>query len=195
MQKKIFFLITALFLSLIFPLKIKAYNPSTELCCPEGYSDSFWSCPITANRNTQCCKRHGLFNYEVVEKKLCSEVYPDDSDKTIRPKPYDLTQDRLAALNPLNLFSKESDFHEEGRLSLSGLISRALSFIFPLAGLALFVMLIWGGFEILTGAADKQNLDAGRQRITAAITGFILLLAAYAIIQFISYATGVVIFS
>lgn len=71
------------------------------------------------------------------------------------------------------------------------LISRLLSFALPAAGLILFVMIIWGGFEILAGSATSKSKDAGRQRITAALIGFVLLFASYWITQIIQIVFGV----
>jgi hypothetical protein len=67
----------------------------------------------------------------------------------------------------------------------AGVINRVLFFIFPIAGLLLFVMIVWGGFEMLMGAANSKSKDAGRQRITAAIIGFVLLFSAYWITQIV----------
>ena len=72
-----------------------------------------------------------------------------------------------------------------------GIISRLLFFAFPLAGLILFVMLVWAGFEILIGAPTKKSIDAGKQRATAAIVGFLLLFASYWIFQIIEVVFGV----
>jgi len=100
----------------------------------------------------------------------------------------------LLDLSPLHLFSsKEAEFTDgKGRnLIIGNFINEALNFIFPLAGLVLFIMIVWGGFEMLTGAASKKNLDAGKQRIMAAIVGFILLFCSYWIIQIVEQITGV----
>lgn len=72
-----------------------------------------------------------------------------------------------------------------------GIVSRILVFAFPLAGLILFLMLVWAGFEILIGAPTKKSIDAGKQRATAAIIGFLLLFSAYWIFQIIEQVFGV----
>lgn len=91
-------------------------------------------------------------------------------------------------LNPL----KTSGSEQAQQLSTpGGIISRVLEFAFPIAGLILFVMIVWGGFEILTGAADKKSLDAGKQRISAAIIGFVLLFVSYWIIRIIEEVLGI----
>lgn len=72
-----------------------------------------------------------------------------------------------------------------------GIISEALTFLFPAAGLILFVMIVWGGFEMLSGAASAKSKDAGRQRITAAVIGFVLLFSAYWIAQILEAIFGI----
>lgn len=64
-----------------------------------------------------------------------------------------------------------------------GIISRLMSFAFPLAGMILFVMILFGGFQMLAGGGDQKALEAGRQRVTFAIIGFLLLFSSYWIAQ------------
>lgn len=66
-----------------------------------------------------------------------------------------------------------------------GIISKALPYLFTFAGLILFVMIMWGGFEMLTGAANPKSQEAGKQRITNAIVGFLLLFCSYFLAQLV----------
>lgn len=75
--------------------------------------------------------------------------------------------------------------------SPGGIVNKALDFIFPLAGLILFFMLVWGGFEMLIGAPTKKSMESGRNRVTAAIVGFLLLFSSYWIWQIIEIVFGV----
>ena len=88
------------------------------------------------------------------------------------------------ALNPLKV-GNSGNVLADDLSTPSGIINRALRYLFPLAGLILFVMLVWGGFEILSTASTKKSIDAGKQRAQAAIIGFILLFTSYWIIQII----------
>lgn len=93
------------------------------------------------------------------------------------------------ALNPLKQFSTgvEDDLTTPG-----GILTRVLRFAFPLAGLILFVMLIWAGFEIVSGAASgTKSIDAGKQRATAAVVGFILLFISYFGAQLLEVVFGI----
>lgn len=91
------------------------------------------------------------------------------------------------AVNPLVIFnsSQATQFQTPG-----GIMTRVLQFAFPLAGIILFVMIVWGGFEILAGANEKKSLDSGKQRVTAAIIGFLVLFCSYWIAQIIEYIFG-----
>jgi hypothetical protein len=72
-----------------------------------------------------------------------------------------------------------------------GIISYLLPFLFVLAGLILFVMIIWGGFEMLTGAANPKSQEAGKGRITAGVIGFIIIFAAYWLAQLLQTIFGI----
>lgn len=109
------------------------------------------------------------------------------------------TNETFDAVNPLNIAGGDnidatvpSQFKDE--LSTpGGIISRALTFIFPLAGLLLFALLVWGGFEMLIGSPTKKSMESGKNRVTAAIAGFFLLFAAYWIWQIVEVIFGVAI--
>lgn len=110
-----------------------------------------------------------------------------------------LTKETLDSLNPLRMTDPKTkaplaDQTVANQLTTPGsIVSRILDYAFPLSGMILMVMLVWGGFEILAGAANKKSMDSGRQRITAAIVGFLILFCAYWIMQIISYIFGIVI--
>lgn len=72
-----------------------------------------------------------------------------------------------------------------------GLIGYLLPYLFVFAGLILFVMLVWGGYEMLLGASDPKQQQAGQQRITAALIGFILIFASYWLAQLVEKIFGV----
>lgn len=72
----------------------------------------------------------------------------------------------------------------------AGILNALIPYLFTFAGLILFVMLLWGGFEMLSGAATPKSQEAGKQRITAALTGFALLFMSYWFAQIIEYIFG-----
>lgn len=76
-------------------------------------------------------------------------------------------------------------------LTPRGIIGRLLPYLFTLGGLILFVMILWGGFEMLTGAANPKSQEAGKQRITAAVIGFLLLFSSYWLAQIVQAVFGI----
>lgn len=100
---------------------------------------------------------------------------------------YTVTPKTFSDLNTTIFGSPQPQFTKTPK----GIISHALPILFVLAGLILFVMLIWGGFEMLTGAANSKSQEAGKQRITAAIIGFLIIFASYWIAQIIQAIFGI----
>lgn len=84
-----------------------------------------------------------------------------------------------------------------GALGIQGIETPAdffnllLPILFTLGGIGLFLMLIWGGFEMMANAADSKAQQAGKQRITAAIIGFVLLFVSYWIAQTLEIIFGI----
>ncbi len=60
-----------------------------------------------------------------------------------------------------------------------------------LAGLAIFVMLIIGGFKYLTSGGDPKAQEQAKNTMTYAVLGLVLIIAAYLILNFISVFTGI----
>jgi hypothetical protein len=64
-------------------------------------------------------------------------------------------------------------------IKLGTILSALLPYLYVAGGFILFIMMIWGGFEMLTGATEQKSQEAGKQRITTAVIGFILLFVSY----------------
>lgn len=111
----------------------------------------------------------------------------DPIDITSGPKPSDFEM-----LNPLRMGDNPSPYADQ-LSSPGGVVSRMIIFAFPLAGLLLFVMLVWGGFEMLSRGATQKSMDAGRQRVTAALIGFMLLFVSFWIMRIIEVIFGVAV--
>lgn len=63
--------------------------------------------------------------------------------------------------------------------SVGTLISALLPYSFITGGLILFVMLLMGGFEILTSMGSDEKTKGGYDRIKNALLGFVLLFAIF----------------
>ena len=66
-----------------------------------------------------------------------------------------------------------------GDKNLGGIISAVLPTLLSLAGLILFGMLIFGGFTMLAGAANKESQEKGKKMVTSALIGFFVIFLAY----------------
>ena len=156
---------------------------SNPLTCNAGAGDfPGVSCQIQISPGNPCCRA-------LAE---CPNIPPPQPIPVPTPlfdPDVGVTTEVFDAVNPLGELTGSpyfDDFKTPG-----GIMTRVLQFAFPIAGLILFVMIVWGGFEILSGAADKKSMDAGRQRVTAAIIGFLLLFSSYWIAQVIEYIFGI----
>lgn len=74
---------------------------------------------------------------------------------------------------------------------LEAVFSRILGIVVSLAVLALFVMLVTGGFKYLTSAGDQKKAAAAQQTMTYAIMGVGLMAIAFLIFKIIEAFTGV----
>jgi hypothetical protein len=92
---------------------------------------------------------------------------------------------------------KASDFFQVydpvgGKFETFGSVTNALlPYLLAGAGLILFAMLISGGFSMLTAATDPKKAEAGKQRITAAFVGFIIIFASYWLTQILEIILGI----
>ncbi len=60
-----------------------------------------------------------------------------------------------------------------------------------LAVLAVFIMLVLGGFKYLTSGGDTKATESAQKTITYAILGLVLLIGIWLILKFIKVFTGV----
>lgn len=74
--------------------------------------------------------------------------------------------------------------------NLGSLINSALNLVIIVALLLVFLYLILGGIQWITSGGDKGKTEEARNKITAAVIGIIILAAAYALVQFVSYILG-----
>lgn len=60
-----------------------------------------------------------------------------------------------------------------------------------LAGIALFVLLLVGGFKYITSGGDPKAIEGAQKTITYAIIGLIVILLSFLILVLIGTITGV----
>jgi hypothetical protein len=121
----------------------------------------------------------------------------DEGADDIKITPVKIDNNTFKGFNPLMTHGNGETgtgrlVDEYGAIVPGEAISIAINeFGFPIAALILFVMLLWGGFEMLSGAASKKSIDDGKQRIMAALLGFLLLFVSYWIVQIAGTLLGV----
>lgn len=70
-------------------------------------------------------------------------------------------------------------------------ITEAIPYVFGIAGVGLLIMIILSGFTLMTSAGDAKKMEQGKNQLTYAIVGFIVIFAAFWIVQFAGYAFGI----
>ncbi len=74
--------------------------------------------------------------------------------------------------------------------NIGSVITKTLTFLFPLGGILLFLYLIWGGYNYLLSFGDAKKIENGKAKITAALIGFILLISSYVLTKIIATIFG-----
>lgn len=67
--------------------------------------------------------------------------------------------------------------------TLGGIVSAAIPLILAFAGLGLLLMLISAGYTFLTSAGDAKKMEEGKQRLTFAVVGFLIVFVAFWVVQ------------
>lgn len=71
------------------------------------------------------------------------------------------------------------------------IVSQLLTYIYPLAGIILLVMLISGGITLMTAAGNPTKSKSGYGRITSALIGFAIIFVSYFVLQLVEVLLGV----
>ena len=70
--------------------------------------------------------------------------------------------------------------------NLESIIAWFYAFIVGIAGLAAFVMIVWGGVQWMTSAGDPTKTSDAKDRIKKALLGLLLILASFVILRVIN---------
>ena len=73
---------------------------------------------------------------------------------------------------------------------LGGIFENVVSAALAFAAIALFVMLIVGGFRYITAGGDPKGVEGARKTLTYAIAGMVLIALSFLILRFIETFTG-----
>jgi len=75
--------------------------------------------------------------------------------------------------------------------NVGDIVSRLLIYIFPIAGILTFIYLLLGGFSLIFASGDPEKIKKAQGQITNAIIGFLIIFAAYWIVQVLEIILGV----
>ncbi len=75
--------------------------------------------------------------------------------------------------------------------SVASFLNLLIPIIFVISGLVLLFLIIGGGFSIVASGGNAKSVESGKNQIMGAIIGFIIIFAAYWIIQIVQAFTGV----
>lgn len=70
-------------------------------------------------------------------------------------------------------------------------VSTIVKNAFMLAGVISFILLIFGGFQVIVSAGDTKKSEQGKAAMTGAVTGLLLVFGSYLIVQIIHVLTGI----
>ena len=76
---------------------------------------------------------------------------------------------------------------------LSGIVAiieNIIKLLAPAAGIAFFIMLLFGGYQFMTSGGDPKAVGAARGTLTYAVIGIILVVSAWLILQLVGNITG-----
>lgn len=74
---------------------------------------------------------------------------------------------------------------------LEKVFSNVISAAIPLAGILLFVFLLFAGVSYLSAGADPKKAESARNMATYAIMGVVALAVSYLVIRMIALFTGI----
>jgi len=68
---------------------------------------------------------------------------------------------------------------------------KLIPFLYPMAALVLFFILVWGGYDFLMSHGTAEKVKSAQAKITAGIVGFVLLMLSFLIVKLISFIFGI----
>lgn len=75
-------------------------------------------------------------------------------------------------------------------MTIGDVISRVMVFMFPIAGIILFIVLVAAGFEYMNSAGESSKIDSAWKKITYSLLGFGLLLVSFFLVRTVAMILG-----
>lgn len=90
-------------------------------------------------------------------------------------------------LNP-NSFKYD---HSNPSVGLSDILSNLLAMLTLVAGIAFLIYFVIGAFNWITAGGDTQKVEKAGKQITNALTGLIIVVAAYSVTAIVGTVLGI----
>lgn len=74
--------------------------------------------------------------------------------------------------------------------NLGDVVNIIMQFLIPLAGIALFFVLVAGGYQFLTSQGNAEKIKSAQAKLTTGIIGFVLLIISYLAVKIIAFIFG-----
>lgn len=81
-----------------------------------------------------------------------------------------------------------------GFSSFGEIITAILPYVYSIAGIALLLMLLAGGLQLMTSGGDPKGMEGGKQKITNALIGIIIVFVSFWIVQIVGRILGIEVF-
>lgn len=91
----------------------------------------------------------------------------------------------------LIITNDSSSFKNLENLTVSGIISGAISLVLIVVALVFFFILVFGGLKWVTSGGDEKKVGEARSQITNALIGLAIVFAAWAIMKLIGTVFGI----
>lgn len=78
-----------------------------------------------------------------------------------------------------------------GLTSFGALVTVIVKNAFLFAGIISFFLMVFGGYTVITSAGDAKKAEQGKAALTGAVTGLLLVIGSFFIIQLIHVVTGI----
>lgn len=92
---------------------------------------------------------------------------------------------------PVSAFTPSGGVINLNNTDLGTIVSNVLPYVYAFAGLALFIMLIWGGITLMTAAGDPAKSKEGYGKISAGLIGFLIIFISYFVVQILEVILGI----
>jgi hypothetical protein len=100
-----------------------------------------------------------------------------------------------AFADTINLTPAGSTFSTLSGITVSGIVSGAISLALLVVTLVFFFILVLGGLRWVMSGGDQKNVEAAKGQITNALIGLAIVFAAFAIMKLIETIFGISLLS